>query len=163
MYRVETEHLIITPFAITDSDDFLEFYNQCETMRFISNGKCDWNKGELLGKMENVSGDMPFGTYSVLLKSENKVIGEISVFNSYKDKEKIEIGYILNSKYQKRGFAFEMQKAMIENLKLKFKVKTIVARVNSENISSIKLCLKLGFELKGIDKVDNKTRYTYEI
>ncbi len=48
---------------------------------------------------------------------------------------------------------------MIENLKLKFKVKIIVARVNDENINSIKLCDKLGFELKIIDMVDNKTGY----
>ncbi len=47
MYKIETERLMIAPFDITDSDDFLEFYNQCETMEFFSNGKCDWNKEDL--------------------------------------------------------------------------------------------------------------------
>ena len=142
---------------------FLEFYNQRETMKYVASGKSEWSGDELSGKISSLSGDYPFGVYAVELKSESKVIGEISVFNSFDCTEKVEIGYILNSEYHRQGYGYEMLHEFIEYLKTEYSVKVVVARINSKNISSIALCDKLNFKLSAVDNIDGKIRHTYEL
>ena len=160
---MKTERLRITPFKQEDLQGFLEFYNQRETMNYVASGKSEWSSDELSEKIKSLSGDEPFGVYTVVLKSKNKVVGEISVFDSFSCREKVEIGYILNSDYHRRGLAYEMLCEFIDYLKSECDVKVIVARVNSENISSIALCNKLKFKLIAVDNIDEKVRYTYEL
>ena len=143
--------------------DFLEFYDQRGTMKYVASGKSEWSSDELSGKISSLSGDYPFGVYAVELKAESKVIGEISVFNSFNCAEKVEIGYILNSDYHRQGYAFEMLSEFIDRLKSQCAVKVVVARINSENISSIKLCKKLKFRLSAVDNIEGKIRKTYEL
>ena len=139
MFRIESKRLMIVPYRQEHIDDFLEFYNHSETMKYVSTGRSDWSKDELLKRMKSLSGDELFGVYSVVLKPENKVIGEISFFDSYNKREKIEIGYILNPKYHGKGYATEMLGAVLDYLKSELGIKTIIARVNGKNVNSVKL------------------------
>ena len=154
---------MIIPFKQEYLHGFLEFYNQRETMKYVASGKSEWSSDELTKKIKSLSGNEPFGVYAVELKAESKVIGEISVFNSFDCAEKIEIGYILNSDYHRQGYGYEMLHEFIDHLKSQCGVKVVVARINSENISSIKLCNKLNFKLYTVDDIDGKIRCTYEL
>ena len=160
---METKRLKITLFKQEHLHDFLDFYNQPETMKYVASGKAEWNSDELSGKISSLSGDYPFGVYAVELKTESKVIGEISVFNSFDTTEKVEIGYIINSEYHRQGYGYEMLREFIDHLKSQCGVKIVVAHINSVNISSIKLCKKLKFRLSAVENIDRKIRQTYEL
>lgn len=59
---------------------------------------------------------------------------------------KIEIAYNLGKKYWHKGYASEAMQTIIQFAKEKLQLKEIVARVVKENIASIKVIEKLGFQ-----------------
>jgi len=132
-------------------------------MRFVGNGNHNWSKTQLLEKIAKYSISDLFTIHTVILKETSEIIGELSVFDSFNTCEKIEIGYILNSKYWGFGFATELLKATIINLKNEYQVQFIIANVNSDNLGSVRLCEKLDFKCIDNQFINNRTRLTYVI
>ncbi len=86
---------------------------------------------------------------AIELKSEKKVIG--NVYFGSRDFEAREIGYIVNKKYQRCGYAFE---AITEMMKLgeKEHIHRLFAECDPRNICSWKLLEKLGFDREAFFK-----------
>ncbi|MDR2037772.1 MAG: GNAT family N-acetyltransferase [Bacteroidales bacterium] len=161
---LETDRLIIQPFDVVHVHDFLEFYNQAETMKWVGNGKSTWTENELLEKMARFSGQYPFGIYSVFLKSECKVIGEISLFDTFQSSVKAEIGYIIHQGYWNKGYASELLHTFVPFCKEGWKFEQIIARMYSDNIVSAKICEKMGMSPVARDEIaDGVVRLTYEL
>lgn len=92
---------------------------------------------------------------------KDKVIGDISVW--YTDmKETVEIGFVFDPDYSKKGYARESVRAVIEELFDVFKIHRIVANLDSRNKSSARLCDKLGMrrEAHFIEDYWNKGEWT---
>lgn len=86
--------------------------------------------------------------WGITLKSNEKLIGTICLWNFSEDKKYAEIGYDLLPKYHHKGF---MNEALINVLEFGFKEKnitTIEAFTSYKNISSIKLLEKNSFKLQ---------------
>lgn len=57
MIRIETNRLIIRDVEESDFDILLPIYNKKENMQFISSGRYDWNKAELIEKYQKINKD----------------------------------------------------------------------------------------------------------
>jgi ribosomal-protein-alanine N-acetyltransferase len=161
---IETKRLLIRSFDGDDVDSFLEFYNQPDTMKFVGSGCSAWTREEILEKVDACSQTKPFGIYTVCLKAENKVIGEVSLFNSFESGDRAEIGYIIHQAYWGKGYGFEAVEAFVSVCKKEWGSRKVVARMYEDNTASAAICRKMKMKLIAKDKLTGKAvRLTYEI
>ncbi len=89
--------------------------------------------------------------FSFAIKKDNKLIGEITL-GELNNNNECEIGYRIKKSEQKQGFTYESLRAIIEFLHNKIGLFAINAKSYLENIASINLLRKLGFEEISIDQ-----------
>jgi len=78
--------------------------------------------------------------------TNEQMIGVISLHNLNSATKAGEIFYVLDTQFQKKGLGFEAAKILINFAFEELKIQTIKAKVIPENIASIHLLKKLGFE-----------------
>lgn len=162
MRMIETKRLLIRQMLPSDIDFLLSVYLKEDTMKYISKGKCDWTIDELKSKYEKINSEgYPFG-YGLftVVSFSNIILGEAGLFNSFGDKNILELGYILDKKYWNQGYGTEICKGLIDYGFNVLGVEKLVARMYPENIGSINICEKLKF--KKIDILD-VAYFQYEI
>ncbi len=102
--------------------------NSEETLEFLKYCESEWTK------------DSP-EAYEFAILFEGVHIGGLCL---YPDDGSAEIGWILNKKYQKRGFALEAARALIDYYVSNFGIRHFYAHCDTENEPSYKLMEKLG-------------------
>ncbi len=115
-------------------------------MRFIADGNYRWTQQELMNKYERANRQYHLGTgiFAVVLKVDNTVIGEAGLFDSFNSLEKLELGYIIDSKYWKKGYGQEVCLGLINYAFNTLPTHTLVARMYAQNKSSVNLSEKCG-------------------
>lgn len=89
--------------------------------------------------------------YIIALKETGKVIGTVSLFeDNSRAVESMEIGYTVSPEYQRKGYAFEAVSALLSLLQTELMFDMVVAGVLPENVKSIGLLEKLGFQKEGM-------------
>lgn len=89
------------------------------------------------------------GKWWLIQHEDGECVGACG-FNYYQPKhEKIEIGYWLLPQYQRRGVMRLVLPQAIEMIQKFYSIHRIEAMVESDNISSIKLLKRLGFDHEG--------------
>jgi len=83
---------------------------------------------------------------AVALKQTNEMIGEIVVMPN---KPTISLGYTFHYAYHRKGYAFEALSALIEKLHEDYPEWEFISLVEPENVPSIALLKKLGYEDMG--------------
>lgn len=73
------------------------------------------------------------------------MVGDLSWFYNPSDRC-ITLGYTIARPYQRKGYAFEILSALIRRAREAFPALDLVALVEPENIPSIRLLEKLGFQ-----------------
>jgi RimJ/RimL family protein N-acetyltransferase len=100
-----------------------------------------------------------YGYFAVIIKETNTIIGQTGLMkNKIGDKEIIEIGYIFDNNYWKKGYCIESVRACIKYAFETLKVKEIYGTIRPKNVSSIKILEKSGMEKTGnfVKIYDNK-------
>ncbi len=139
MERIETERLILRPFAESDYDDLFEFLYQLRDDEYEGYPEITYENGR-----EHLAyriGSEEF--YAIELKSIGKVIGNISCVN--REYEAKEVGYIVNSHYQRKGYAAEALAAVIQYA-FRTGVHRVFAECDPQNGRSWRLLEKVGFK-----------------
>jgi len=166
MVITETDRLIIRRITKNDISELLKIYNKSENMNFISNGKSTWTKAELSEKYNKVNSSnlLRDEIFAIELKKDNKIIGEAGLFNSFDCYSKLELGYIIDSTFWKKGFGKETCYGLIKYAFINLKSETLIARMYAENISSVILSEKCGMKRIKTGIAENgKQFYIYEI
>lgn len=88
----------------------------------------------------------------LLIKYEDKIIGEIHLQHYDKDKNEIEIGYWIDEDYQGRGIVKKSAMVVLDYLFNELKIGRVNLYCNVENVKSENLAKALGFKFKLIDK-----------
>lgn len=102
--------------------------------------------------------------WTLKLKTSNKLIGTICLWNLQKEKSLAEIGYELHPDYHGHGFMQETIEKVIEFGFTKMKLKVIIAWVKNENKKSIALLLKRNFlPDTNFEFVDKESAKGYDI
>lgn len=103
--------------------------------------------------------------WSVFLKSQytisgkEEVIGQVSAGETGSDIKKRDVGWFIDKKYQRKGYAKEAATAMIDYMFRKVEIEKISSSAVKENIPSCKIFENLGF--KKIDEIEKESPYTF--
>ena len=146
--EIETARLIIRPFKLNDIEAAYKMNLDAEVSKFTGDGGIVSKKEIERRIVEDVLGDYKkhgFGRLAVELKGENKFIG-FTGLKYLSDLEEVDLGFRFMKKYWGKGIATESAEASIkfgfENLGLN----KIIGLVLPENIASIRVLEKSGFE-----------------
>jgi len=148
MTIIETERLKIRFIVDEDIQVLLKIYNKPENMQYVSSGKFIWTDLELIEKYKraNKDYDRGIGIFAFELKDKKETIGEAGLFNSFSNPEKLELGYIIDSSFWKKGYGQEICKGLMDYSFGKLQIKKMVARMYADNINSVELSRKCGMK-----------------
>ena len=147
-FEIKTERLLLKPlgpeyFSSTneyamDLENtkymmYLPNTNTDETMMFLKNVEAEWSKEE-----------PTFYEFAVIFKKKH--VGGVS---AYIEDGVAEIGWIINRKYWKNGFAYEASKALVDYFAKNLGITHFMAHCDTENTGSYKLMEKLSMVKTG--------------
>jgi Acetyltransferases, including N-acetylases of ribosomal proteins len=166
MIRFKTPRLIVRDIEIHDLDTLLGFYTQKVNMRFISDGKYDWTLSELEDKYKNTNKNysLGYGAFAVELASTGEVIGEAALFNSINELPILELGYIIDSPFWRKGYGREICQGLIDYGFKELGVKRLIARMYADNTASVMLSEICDMTLTHKGRAENgQVVFRYEI
>jgi RimJ/RimL family protein N-acetyltransferase len=168
---LETDRLILRNFVKEDKDDFYiisrdpkiyetlpedHMYSMDEISEII-----DWF---IYQYDNNTLKNIPKFPLAIILKNEQKLIGDIGIGHYSNDKSKMELFYFINSNYWNNGYVSEAVKIFLKYVKENELAISLLGTVVSKNIASIKILMKNGFQKMGTDYIeDNHKREIYEL
>lgn len=152
---IETKRLILRPFIKEDANDVFEYLSEPLVNCFAC---MKLNSLEETYKLiEERSKDAEY-TFAIILKENNKVIGEIDAHpestspNINSAKDTFSPCWMLNEKYYGKGYAYEAAYAFFDYLFNRKGARRIYAYTEDYNYSSQNLCKKLGMRQEGLFK-----------
>lgn len=95
-----------------------------------------------------------FTNWEIVITDQNISIGGIG-FGGYPTSGVTEIGYMIDEKYQKNGFATEALSCLLDWAFLNPILKTVMADTPKDNLPSQNVLLKNGFEKTGEGEVEH--------
>ena len=148
---IETERLILRPFTLGDAEDVLE-YLAAPTVNCFADMKLD-SLEAAKAALKNRIGDAFY--LAIVLKESGKVIGELFGHpeGSGPEDETMDTFspcWMLNQTYQGKGYAYEAARAYFDYLFNQKGIRRIYAYTEDYNLSSQRLCEKLGMRREGL-------------
>lgn len=145
--NIETERLIIKPLTLDDARRFSEYRDKEEVAMYQSWDEYPLNKA--INRIEYCQkhpfhgqiGNYQFGLY---LKENNQLIGDI--FIEIDGHTTFTLGYTLDSVYWSKGYASEALKSVFKAMHETYSFKICLCHVYEDNIKSIKLLERNGFD-----------------
>ena len=145
----ETNRLVIREMKKTDIPRLMEICSQ-ETSRDACEGVAKPLSEELEGfdAYRSYMYELcDMGYWSVLKKDTGEIIGRAGVEPKFWNQKKtvVELGYIIDEKYRRQGYAYEACQGIIEEAAKRGAV-YLHCRIKSSNKASVNLAEKLGFQ-----------------
>lgn len=142
LMKINTERLLIRYFEESDSRDLYDYLSKEDVVRYEPYGPYSYEAAV----SETIRRTKDKNFYAVALKT-GKVIGNLYLAKG--DFDTYELGYVFNSDYWGKGYAFESIKALITYAFNNLGVRRIVAMCNPLNERSWKLLEHLTFRREG--------------
>lgn len=149
--EIKTERLLLRPLSVRDLKTVHEYASDIENCRymmwlpnatiaetaaFLSSAAKEWGKPEPeFYEFAVVLGELQIGAVSLCLDEKREVA---------------EIGWILNKRYQKRGYAAEAALAVKDFARRTLHVKKLVAHCDYRNEPSYRLMEKIGLKRESV-------------
>ena len=160
-FIASTERLILRETVEEDVDTFYELYKDPEMTRYTAALYEDPKEEkkyvtEYRNKVYAVSG---FGIWTVLLKDSEKIIGRAGLI-SRAGFEGVEVGFVIGTEYQGKGYATEVVKECME-IAHKLFLSPVYALVMDGNEKSKRVCERCGFVKTGETKLSGEQYCIY--
>ena len=150
MTVLETERLILRRLTVEDAQFILTLLNEPSFLRYIGDKKVrnvdDARRYILDGPVASYDRN-GFGLYLVELKDSHAPAGMCGLLKR-DDLPDADIGFAFLPDFWNKGFALEAAKAVLNYAQKELNLKRVLAIVNPDNESSIKLLQKLGFKFE---------------
>lgn len=149
IFRLETEHTVIREFELSDIDGLFDLYSDPRITEFMEELYPYEEEIEYQKKyIENIYGIDGYGLWVVTDKDSGRLIGRCGVENreGCADDE-VELSYVLTTDVWGRGLAYEVCSAVIKYTADELRMHSVIARIHPDNLRSVKLAKRLGFEL----------------
>ncbi|MDU8976880.1 MAG: GNAT family N-acetyltransferase [Clostridium perfringens] len=162
---IETERFILKEIEEKHRNHFISLFSDEDIMKYSGTAVYDPEKQvEFYFKKVKLMYKEKKGIRWAIINKESKAfIGDIGLYNIDFYSNNTEIGYTIEKNFWRKGVASECIKA-IENFAFEtLDMNRIIAMIDSNNISSIKLSEKLGFHRDGIlrEHYYNKSKDEY--
>lgn len=144
---IKTERLIIRRFEQSDYMDLYDYLSLPEIYAYEPGEPIDMVTAKDMATQRAQGNEF----FAVELSETKKMIGHI-YFKQIEPLEWMtwEIGYIFNPSYQRKGFATEAVKAIVEYAFSNWNSHRIIAHCNPKNEASWKLLDKIGMRREGV-------------
>lgn len=150
--KIETERLILRRFRYTDDDDMLKYWISDPKIQSLYSEPVYRTKQEvkeLLDKYIHSYEKNDFYRWAITLKKTDECIGQIAYFLVDSNNHFAEIEYCIGSLFQRKGFATEATKAVIQYGFDKIHLHKVQICHKSINLPSRKVIEKCGFTYEG--------------
>ncbi len=151
---LETYRLIIREIEITDVDDMFEMDSDPEVHKYILQSPIQSKEEivEVIKMLRKQYKDNGIARWAVIDKMTNEMLGWCGI-KYYTDKLNhhqnfYEHGYRFKQKHWGKGYATESSKAVLDWAFSNLDIETIYAVTDVDNVGSIHVLAKLGFDLK---------------
>lgn len=143
---LETKHCMLRETTVGDVETFWEMYKEPAITRYTEGLYPTIEEEEVYIRdyINNVYHFYEFGVWTILHKRTGEILGRagLSVRDGY---EEPELGYVIGTEHQRRGYAYEVCKGILEYAENCLGYTWVGAVVHKENQASIELLKKLGF------------------
>jgi [ribosomal protein S5]-alanine N-acetyltransferase len=158
---VTTARMILQPIAVDDHEFVLQLVNSDGWIQFI--GDRNVHSEEAAKAYIHKIQQTPNLVYWVARLNDNQVpVGIISYMKrTYLDN--YDLGFAFLPEYQQHGLAFEAARGILDFVINEIHEKTILATLLPENVKSIKLLIKLGFQFSATVDVENECLHIYQL
>jgi len=153
-FKVETNRLIIKIFNPSHiNEKYLDALNQKNIIGLTEARHCKWNREKAIEYIVNANKPMESTLFGVFLKSDNKPIGNVRLFNFHKVHKRAELSFLFYEiREWGKGYATEAIEAIISYGFGTLELHRIYADYYNTNIASEKIFSKLGFQIEGVYK-----------
>lgn len=161
---LETKRCVIRETTVEDVETLYRIYAEPSITYYMENLflEPEEEREYTRNYIEKVYGFYGYGMWSIVNKENGEVIGRAGL--SWREGFEIpELGFLTAVPYQRKGYAYEVCRAVLEYGREELEFESIQALIKRENKASIGLCEKLGFTYR--DRVENDgewyDRYIY--
>lgn len=143
--ELETERLMLRELTEDDFPSLCGIIQDDETMYAYEGALSDAEAKEWLFRQMDRYENYGFGPLAVILKDTGKLIGQVGLsMQGWKDKEVLEIGYLLNNNYWHNGYATEAALACKNYAFDVLKAKEVCSIIRDSNVASQNVAKRLG-------------------
>ena len=146
---LETERLLLRELTPEDFDAMFEILGDAETMLYYPQ---PYSREVLAAAMERqfkCYAEYGYGLWAVMLKSENKFIGDCGLLRQEVDGVlELEVGYHFNRKYWGQGYAPEAAKACFDYSFNVLGRTRMISLIRPENLPSQRVAEKNGLQIE---------------
>jgi RimJ/RimL family protein N-acetyltransferase len=152
MRTLESERLLLRPFAPDDFDALFAMHSHPEVTRWLPWGPRDRDEvravleKKLHGSTLDEDGDAL--SFAVVLKPSKEVIGDGSLWLVSAEHRLGEVGYLFHPDHYGRGYATETTRLLLQLAFDEFRLHRVVGRLEPRNISSARVLEKVGMRLE---------------
>ncbi len=160
---LETERCVIRELSLNDLDGLFELYAD-DGMDDFTEPLYPYEEEKEFQRayIENMYRYFGYGMWLVFEKESGTLIGRAGLeHREYNDVVELELGYLIGRKYQGKGYATEVCRAIIAYAKENTGFERINTVIQDGNDISILLSKKLGFEQKESYEVDGKIMHRF--
>ena len=145
--NLETERLVIRPIQLNDKVSIFEYRSDSETNKYQVWIPKTIKDVELFinGIAKQINIPETWFQFVLIEKESQKVIGDLGVHFFDKHNKQVEIGCTLNKIFHYKGYATEAVSRIIDFLFIELKKHRIIASIDPNNKSSVRLVERIGF------------------
>ena len=149
--RLETERLVLRPFAHTDAADLFAVYSDPQVFRYIPIG--DWKLiDESHNRIACDMNSMAAGDYirlAVERREDARVVGEVLLFKFDWTSKRAEVGYALAQSAWGSGYVAEALAPLVDYAFRELEMARLEAVIDPLNTASSRVVERLGFTHEG--------------
>lgn len=151
MIFIKTNRLLLRTFQSEDLNTLFNYRNDLNCSKYQRWENCSLKYLESLIQKNKPLKILDKKTLqlAIAMNSTNKIVGDVYI--GFKNKT-ITLGYTIASKYQRKGYAYEMLRSLIDYVFDTFPQHEIVCMVHPDNEPSLQLLKKLNFKDEGYEK-----------
>ena len=150
---LETDRLILRELKLSDAEAFFAMDSNPNVHKYL------WNKpvqkieeiNEIIDSVRKQYVDNGIGRFAMISKETNEFIGWAGLkFNTEMVNNKVnfyDIGYRLDEKFWRKGYASEATFAWIKYAFETMKIKTMEAAAHTDNVASNRILQKIGMQM----------------
>ncbi len=149
---IETDRLLIRPFAPDDVDAMSRIYGDPAVMEHVCLGVLDRvATAALLEQYRRGQDEHGLSTWAVVEKASGAVVGDVG-FGVHPPTGEPELGFTLAARVWGRGYGFEAAAACVAAAFAELPHDRIVAKIEPENVRSLHLADRLG--MRTVETID---------
>jgi len=146
-WPLETERLVLRPFADGDLDAFYAMHSDGEVARYLYNDPRTYDEAKnLLGRKiagAELSAEGDWMSAAVVVRESGRVVGDMALHWVSEVHKTGEIGFVFDPAEQGRGYATEASRAFLRIAFEEFGFHRVIGRTEARNLASARVLEKL--------------------